>query len=1028
MSSEQIYKTPHIMAQASVPPPPPSAASRSARPALESPKTVLSAELFQRRHALEYAHLHSDAGSWELLTEEKLLAEERRLGRMRREKRAMSMNRDQENGEEESGWPKQPGHRAMSVDGTGRGTRPLSLVQKREQGHARSKTEVGLGIDVVDGSHSKAAYRSTSRPTSLTGLRPLSLRSSLVSPTTTTRPNFTPQEQSLEVLVERDSSPVPDRSSSGGDNSISHSTYSWATSFSGETTELRTAAQYVPSRAVTPDADESVCLDSPARKEQRRKRIVAIAHTVRQLEGIGSRDLEDPTFYNTLAKAWYERFEDKRKPEAQPEISLQSPAVMPPTPADATEPFVPDSESSLMALRRYHLPQGASPAEEFASPPDPEFITPDQGYEFQSARANYPRPKSMATSLDSRSIRYSYASTLHDLALEGMLQGSKLMREKAWLRPQSTVGTPWGGDFDAPPGLRSALSRDDEMDGTDGASSLDAPFEYDQHIPARTLRRVEGVVERPIRQRVVSDEKEALDSPRKLPAQSEAGPSTGGIGFVNAWWGSTPSSAMPTPTRERNVKATDFPFGEDGNSPTYPHQLQKKRKSMSISSAVLEPDHPIDTKKASLSPSDQMFLETLLRVTPRRRSCILTHRRHPSSQTRPRPGRRTARALSDPGQRVTGVQDETRGSVSLSPYLANYTPTRWTISSRLSAARHRSHRVSRDIQTDEALSQTEAARGSEEDGLTGLDSWSLRSISPLPTPPLDNGPSHSPMSQNRTRHLYPLSRLSERWGQAMRLEPPIHIQSTARRPITESGLLSPALILSDPNPTTRGLFMPTHSDEPIEEIESRDEPARSEAHRDIASVRPPHLATQTRSSSLPRDTSLWSSPAELPGTASLAAVVEARDTTPPGLPSLSTRIPGDERDALHHAVVSPAPIASDRDYSAPDVAQVAVAYRHQPRPKTSSKVLFWLGFILPLLWLFGAWPSQRQTDPDTEANPSSPVAATLGDKVQLRDLPWWRRWTYDPDPYVERCRWAAGVTVPLAVVGGVTAGILVAVL
>ena len=992
MSDSILFQTPPIAPQSTVPPPPPSAS----RPPLESAKRVLSAELFQRRHALEYAHLHSDADSWELKAEESILAEERRIGRMRRER----LSKD-ENGQVKKG-------RALSVDGAG-GNKPLSLVTKQEKGHARSLTEVGLGIDVLNRSPPQATKR-RSRPNSFSGgLRPLSLRSSLVTPGVQSRPLRMSDGHGLEVLIERESSSSPDRDSSEGDKSIATSTYSWATSFSGETTDLRTAAHYVPSRAVTPEHETA--LDSPARKDQRRKRIVAIAHTVRQLEGVGSRDLEDPTFYTTLAKAWYERF-DKAPP---PQTILQSPAALPPTPAAQAPPFVPDSESSNMALRRFNLPAGGDPTGQSSSPPDPEFKTPAQGFEFSSINQDYPRPKSLATSVASRSVRYSYASTLHDLGVEGILQGSKLMNNKAWMRPKSATGTPWGGDFDAPPGLRIPSMEDSEMNETSWTSSLDSPFEFDHQMPARRLRRVDGVVERPIKQRVVSDEKEPLDSPKKLPAEGEAGPSICGTGFVNAWWDSTPNTAQPTPIYEYNRGQEGFPFGEDGIIPlsSSPLSSQNKRKTTSTSSAILEPecetqaDHQT-LETISISPSDQMFLETLFPVPSRRRSLTMNRSMRRSLPARLRLTRNRSRRASDPG---SDPRIRARESVFSSLYLANSNQIRSITSSRPDA------NLPQQLPTEKNSSlQVHVEDQSIEDGSIGLENLSLRSISPLPTPPLDNSQPPSLMTR-RQKYVPPIitslfpSQSIERQDiiqDKVLLSPPVRVQSMQRfSTLGSDSQNSP--VFPFPTPSISGRTVLT--DIPLE-VEQEMEQMLEGVSSGTVSI-PPRLPTPVRLNSQHHHISLWSSQVVSPqGTVSPVTEAGARGIVRPERPLAVTRF---SSPAIRGPVNQrPRPLTVN--------ARVALAALNTRPERTATKTLFWFGFICPLLWLIGAWMKTKPSSTDTEKN------TLYGYQPRIEEMSWYRRWTYDADPWIERCRWAAGITVPLAIIGGVIAGILVATL
>jgi len=1108
-------------------PPPPPSAPRRERPQIESAKTVLSAEIFQRRHLREFAHLHDDANTSDLAAEQRILDEERRAGRRKRESLALG-----ESGRSNIMSPSTG--RAMSVDGAATkrtGKRPLSLVTKTsEKGHNRSRTEVGLGIDLLN-SFPRAPARDTTatvqqRPRS----RPASLRSSLVSHGPLVRPDLIPEEQTLEVLVERNGSPEPktassleksirlsadakssqDHSTSSGEKSFKGSTYSWATSFSGETTDLRTAAQYVPSRTATPDPDVSTELDSPARKEQRKKRIVAIAHTVRQLEGVGSRDLEDPTFYGVLAKAWYERFDDKVKERAQ-ERQLGSPAHLPPTPhGDAPAPFLPDSqhaESSSAALRRFpyrrrsSMPETALSPDTWASPPDPEFKTPHQEYEFTTAHHQYPVPapvESRTASVQSRSVRYSYASSLHDLGVEGMMQGNKLLREKAWLRPKSSVGTPWGGDFDMPPPLRAPTPEEEQhsLHASSGAefSALDSPFEYDSQMSQpKILRRIDGHIVRPIAtQRVVSTEKEVLESPWKATPTGE--PAKWGLGgLVSNWWDSTPPTRAPSPERPPRQQM-DFRIGEDGTIPF-------TRRSMSNLAAVLDPEistpslniHSGNSSMRSksldmsvrLSPSAKMFINSLVRVPSRRRSVPLPSinrsaelRFDEGRLSRSRSSLRHRRRYTEP---FASIRVDPTGSAFSNHYLAKSAATPSTTSSPVflvpppscatgstgtgtaSTPTEDQHAVRSGVgrqqqEEDMEVLQPETADESDEDGLTGLESWSLRSISPLPTPPRDEAPFDCQIPP-----IYPLP-----------TRPTMHERRTAR----------PSLIIIPPRALS-GLQMPVQIQATIEESEDSWSATghRVASAESIALPRPyQHLATSTPSNCAHPDYELlsclpWCGPAcplqktqmgtdlspTAEGTAatvgpaqprlparlsSLPSPVLAKTPTRPDRPDSAmgpglglsgsglgnydaARRPGAIRTSTMNSG-SMGPIDWRRTQS--PITRIAID-RSEPKQRTATKVLFWLGFIFPFLWLVGAWPSAPEEDvevgsPSVYGNGKPSRGARVVARLHgVREAPtsWWRRWAWHPDVFVERCRWALAVAVPLCLIGGAVAAIVLSV-
>lgn len=1039
----ELFQTPPASYPLPASPPPIAPAARKPRPPLESAKTVLSAELFQRRHALEFAHLHSDADNNDLKAEQALLEYERRIGRMKRQSRAVSAG----------GMvvKKSASGRALSFDaaaGRGRaGRKPLSLIEKNECNVRSKPADIGLGIDILKNPPKRASL--------VQNRRPQSLQSSMMRPTSQRQSKHIPEEQALEVLVERDPSPPPETNSSEGDKSIAPSTYSWATSFSGETSDLRTAAHYVPSRADTPELEAAAPVDSPIRKEQRKQRIKAIAHTVRQLEGVGSRDMEDPTFYSVLAKAWYERFDDKQK------AVLHTPNNLAPTPEYADE-----SNNSPAMPRLPALVSGPSP-DQWASPPDPEFKTPIQGYESHPAQHDYPRPRSNTTSFKSDSVRYSYASTLHDLALEGMTQGSKLMREKAWLKRASTVGTPWGGEFDGPPPLRPITPEDQDISLV--TSSLDSPFEYDQ---ARFLRRIEVPV---TRQRVVSDEKQPLDSPSRIPAQGEAGPSQWGVGFVNAWWDST-----PVPSRNASMRRSsrygahneDFQIGEDGTIP--PYQKNKKSSITQIpTSTVLEPDTSAatlttTTRHPSLSPSDQIFIEALLRVPSRRRSLVQPNRR---MQLRTRQSRHR-RARSDPPP--IAVMGQTRRdfieSVYLNHFLPKLMPTHSITSSPLPPAPPPSYQPSEGqapitpitpisaVHATQSQSLTDKAPAVEvadsvEDGSIGLDNWSPRSISPLPTPPL-----HSDMSHSPTR----------------RASSAIHLGLPVPPPRDIRGILSgPSDLMIRSHPVLNVPAAQSDTDEMEEILEMVETDHLGQTHGTHKFLEPGHLAqwipkmrptintsnlpddeamsmtddedlpppvTRVRSSSLPHNSGLWS---YRPGTPDTLNTLDTASQT--HLPRAEVVFSPTETDSVMGGSVSlPSSPRLERMSRSPNDNYVSTSARRaarksrlryscydteaftppeQTKARKISKWLFYVGFVFPLLWLVGSWPMAPETIGDAEKG----TRAEYMLQRRIDAMAWWRRWSFHPDPYVERCRWAAGVTIPVCIVAGVIIAIILTV-
>ncbi|ODN80376.1 hypothetical protein L202_02629 [Cryptococcus amylolentus CBS 6039] len=295
----------------------------------------------------------------------------------------------------------------------------------------------------------------------------------------------------------------PSSSEADTSNSFRNSTYSWATSFSGETEELRTAAQYVPSRASREDSvEKEEVLGTPDKAKQRRKRIVAIAHTVRQLEGVGSREVEDPTLYSKLAKAWNDR-----------------PGVMPTepvwTPAEEVPPLLPTPFSEV-----------------------PSHISSESSGPF----------------------RYSLASSIHDLGEEGAVErGAQILSEKAWLKtPLYSSEAYFGAHSPSQPFPSSSFvppkrGRDvsNPYEARESLQSEESKEERSPPVvtPKRVVRRVKTDI---------SQLKNAKMDPSSFPDM----PPTLGLGFSGTWLmanhgvGSSRSAA--------GEMGPDFQHGEGG--------------------------------------------------------------------------------------------------------------------------------------------------------------------------------------------------------------------------------------------------------------------------------------------------------------------------------------------------------------------------------------------------------------------------------------------------------------------------------
>jgi len=447
-------------------------------------RTVLSVQLFQDRHVYEFAHLHTheddDTRRLKLAMEKGRLEEERRIGREKRQSMMGGHSKTQSE--------------VRSV------RRPLSL-RRRDHGESSHRR-----------AQSYAVGRSTSQPSS--SRTPSSSRPAMQPRSASDIPAY----NTLDVVVEREPSLPPE------ETSFAKSTYSWATQFSGETVELRTAAHYIPS---ADGQEEEEVLDSAEKLDRRRKRIVAIAHTVRQLEGVGSREKEDPTFFDVIARAWYDRPENTR------ESGIGPPDLLP-----APPPFLPDFANGSTLAHGHATLRGYPPvtASSMSSPLEVDLRTPLAPDPLLPGRDS-------ASTRRSRSIRYSYASTLHDLALDGGLQqGAKLMSDKAWLR-MSKSRTPWGGDFGTPPTHQPFTPPE--------PPPLESSIVLDTAPPQRTLRKYKTTIA-------------GSRSPAALDNTPTAGPSRGwGLGFVGSWWDKTPSAALTTSTPDVEQ---GFRMGEDGTA------------------------------------------------------------------------------------------------------------------------------------------------------------------------------------------------------------------------------------------------------------------------------------------------------------------------------------------------------------------------------------------------------------------------------------------------------------------------------
>lgn len=511
-----------------------------------------SLRAFQEKHASDYAHLHvtdNDSDSvrrLKLEAEEKRLEEERRIGRAMRERLGKGLGTQQPELVFQLPSIEQPA--AFGHARTRSAWRPLSLTGKRGPGHSRAQSQgtIALGTQPLRPMSSRPKVARLSMAVLKTG------RSVSDSPMRT---------PTLDRVEEHDVSPLaqqqitPEAADSGthpADVSLNKSTYSWATSFSGETEELRAAAAYVPRLSLDDEVEElEERQATPDRTKSRRKRIVAIAHTARQLEGIGSREPEDPEFWPILERAWNER------PGMEPAQHEEEDEL-----DDDEEEATPHLEDESLELESYEedesrLRPNASASGRQAprqrntltdSPPDLDFRTPamqDQSHVGEPSQA-YIDDLDYSYSDESRSHRYSYASSLHDLGTEAHRQGVRLTDDRAWLH-SSAQGRADGwqsrwsgaaGNWEAPPPLQTVPEQAAPVEKAEESGpqpKLDSPIRLPPLPGGRALKRVDGSVHQ--------------------AGLNSAGPSKWGLGFIGGWW-ADPSSA-PGPSAPQGTPHVD---------------------------------------------------------------------------------------------------------------------------------------------------------------------------------------------------------------------------------------------------------------------------------------------------------------------------------------------------------------------------------------------------------------------------------------------------------------------------------------
>ncbi|WRT70465.1 uncharacterized protein IL334_007463 [Kwoniella shivajii] len=1012
-----------------LPPSPSSSSSSSSRTKL--PKMPSSIRIFQEQHVTEFAHLHQD--NYEnneerirmLNIEKQRLEEARRIGRAKRQTlshhHSSSYNSDSNHRDDSD----------ITIDmGMKSGWRPLSLLARRQP--------LTKPTDLIVNDRTKQSRLPDNRGTGERQRQMDRQQHSRKSSFRTENESFTPTEtdtpdlssplqsdvnspdlalitpNQLELTLGCSTPPpVPTKSKArhvdSGDHSIQSSTYSWASSFSGETVELRAAAHYVPSISeeggsaeyhVAHDHGEEEILDSPAKTNKRRKRIVAIAHTVRQLEGIGSRDVEDPDIYQQLVKAWNERpgVVQPCEPIWSPP-SKAAPAI-PSKPNPAENTFDP-----YLAPPDWLAPPSLSPgiAPYMGSSPVPssnlEHHTPNLDDESERF--------SDESHTSSNPFRYSYASTLHDLALEGGLQhGTKLMSEKAWLKsPLFDQGTYFDAQTLSGPLPVGTFSEPQAIPMPGGSPSKSSVNESESDCipspgqPERTLRRHNRDIGS------LHDKK--LGTPIDL-GNPNAGPSSTptnwGLGFLGNW---LKDELKDESVEEEVIKEEGFQYGEDGTSPIQTNTREKISSFLAEGDVIaqqplqhqsprtsdtIDPHHPFEAKKAIDTNEMQLHPNSIVLPpplpTPEVELLIQQIPGLTKSQINPSPPKECI-TLAKEYQFSNPCRRQSYSTPSDILYPHPHHP-------------HQDHPLASTTQLQNNQIgvgdlQVELEMETELQNRDQEESWDSSAISSYryQTPPLrlshhgkSPSPSHS-TKKSSVQHpdLPPLpSTVPE-------------MNPIATPPRTPKSHLRPILPPLPPTPKYRRPTPPllTNSNFPLHRENGN---SRNIDESEIVGV----------GSQIPRPQNYdhscyWGSTVH---------DIDSQIDTPgfgrehPSYPYASSTNQVDisvssDIQTLPQAVTT----ETDMEKAIPSRSS---SNKHSRTPL----ILFILGFVMPILWFVGGWPILR---------PSPHTETTQGEETSLRRF----RWIDHPDRMVRACRWAAIISIPTMIIAGVIAAVVVVV-
>lgn len=916
------------------------------------PSKSQSLKIFTERHALEFAHLHQfadDASRKAKLEQEAAALEEaRRVGREKRRSLAMSLSIAPTSfaapaSDKENVIPSAP------IDSeTQPSTKPLSLVERR---HGKSAS---LSMGIVTSSTKLETLsprpREKGRPSSQ--LLPASTHlASLFSPPANSRAlsDMGPRYGGLSVLVESTSneslpgtverladSPqqTPKSSSSSGKRSGNTSTYSWATEFSGETSELRAAAQYCRR-----SLDERRDTPTPTKVDSRRKRIVALAHTVRQLEGVGSREPENPAFYDTLRKAWNKSVVNGDREDSASDCSIPE------------TPGLPQTPQLQVDTTHHHVSwlQDAPPT--FVMSPD----AVDTDIDFDSIGPSSKKSSNISSN------RFSYASTLHDLALDGGIQqGSRLMTEKAWLRSSSHNPMKGYADHEMRPVQRASVHGDvastlDESDGADQLEELEVLDDVEEsQAHEHQLRHMNGFIKRSPAASSLSD------APPSVPwGVALGGPWGTDKGFHSGEGGANSQQPPLFNHKRASAKLLPSPIGPAANDQNSEHLLLAGR-SMS-SSAQLQ----VANSSSMPTNNDTEVLSDSPSSTPCRPQSILSNIGGPLPP--PLPLAHEATEAPTCPLPPTPAEDFSRSSViSLSPSLL--------LASRIPLP----------------PSPQQAPIGIPDTRVELDESGRTRPLSTVSR------------TMSLKRRLSEGARLSPTLAEGFRVRPPPMRMSSLPSlqfptPFQHS---SPPPSITVTSPTTSTLDMATIMSMPLGLTLNP-----STAEMRINTFDSGRLSSQGSYDSPPSTPDCESPALDRPSSRlSFAPGASGRDTALLSVPRSGYR---------------PASRMSRRSF-APDPPKA--------KAPTYPPVLFWLGFICPILWVVAGWivvPHWEDEGVDMEKGRSKRMSRAQfmqarDKKVMIKGT----RWAYHPNNWVKRSRLASAVAGLAAIIVIVVAVVL----